>query len=516
VRALPDPQAADTTGVNETATADGQPEDRLPAVAGLNVSGTYKAHWTPIMKHTVEKIGGTSMSRFGEVMRNVIIADRRGPDLYSRIFVVSAYAGITNALLEDKKTGAPGVYAHYAAGRDLWLTRLEEVRAMMKACNRKLADLELDLDQADAFVDERLDGIRSCLEDLMRVRSYGHMRPGDYLPASRELLSAVGESHSAFNSTLILQRHGVHARFVDLALWKETELLPLDDVIRRAFVDIDLARELPIVTGYVKCDVGLMTNFDRGYSEYTFSKICVLTGAREGIIHKEYHLCTGDPVLIGADRVEVIGNTNFDIADQMSDMNMEAIHARASKEMQLQNIPLRVKNAFEPQHPGTLISRDYVSPKPKVEMICGREDVLAVEVFDPEMVGKAGYDYHLLSALAEGSISYLAKSTNANTITHYIPERASGLAACLEQIKAQFPDARTTARPVAVISILGTNLPFPAVLAQAFQALAAAGIDVLGLNQATRRVSIQLIVDRDRSDAAQLALHEQLVQRRAS
>ena len=82
------------------------------------------------MKHTVEKIGGTSMSRFGEVMRNVIIADRRGPDLYSRIFVVSAYAGITNALLEDKKTGAPGVYAHYAAGRDLCLTRLEEVRAM--------------------------------------------------------------------------------------------------------------------------------------------------------------------------------------------------------------------------------------------------------------------------------------------------------------------------------------------------------------------------------------------------
>ena len=54
------------------------------------------------MAHTVEKIGGTSMSRFGEVMNNVIVAGRSGSALYNRIFVVSAYSGITNILLEDK------------------------------------------------------------------------------------------------------------------------------------------------------------------------------------------------------------------------------------------------------------------------------------------------------------------------------------------------------------------------------------------------------------------------------
>ena len=60
--------------------------------------------------HTIEKIGGTSMSRFGEVMNNVIIGSRKGAALYNRVFVVSAYSGITNLLLEDKKTGEPGVY----------------------------------------------------------------------------------------------------------------------------------------------------------------------------------------------------------------------------------------------------------------------------------------------------------------------------------------------------------------------------------------------------------------------
>jgi aspartate kinase len=64
--------------------------------------------------HTVEKIGGTSMSRFDEVMDNILLGGRTDDALYNRIFVVSAYAGMTNLLLEHKKTGEPGVYARFA------------------------------------------------------------------------------------------------------------------------------------------------------------------------------------------------------------------------------------------------------------------------------------------------------------------------------------------------------------------------------------------------------------------
>lgn len=62
-------------------------------------------------QHTVEKIGGTSMSNYEAVRDNIIIAKRKKSDLYQRIFVVSAYGGVTNELLEHKKTGEPGVYA---------------------------------------------------------------------------------------------------------------------------------------------------------------------------------------------------------------------------------------------------------------------------------------------------------------------------------------------------------------------------------------------------------------------
>ena len=50
------------------------------------------------------------MTAFADVLDNIIIHNRQGVELYNRVFVVSAYANVTNWLLENKKTGAPGVY----------------------------------------------------------------------------------------------------------------------------------------------------------------------------------------------------------------------------------------------------------------------------------------------------------------------------------------------------------------------------------------------------------------------
>ena len=463
-------------------------------------------------KHTVEKIGGTSMTSFGKVMNNVIIGKRTGADLYNRILVVSAYGGITNFLLEHKKSGEPGVYANFAESDPKWEASLERVRTTMHRINREFDKIGLPQAEAAAFVDERIDGIKSCLRDLIRMRSYGHLHPKDYLPASREFLSAVGEAHSAFNSTLILQANGVNAKFVDLTGWKESETHPMDEAIRRAFATADYANELLVATGYTKCSEGLVSRYDRGYSEITFSKIAVVTNAREGIIHKEYHLCTGDPVLFGADKVKVIGNTNFDIADQLADLGMEAIHSKASKEMEGMNIPIRVKNAFEPEHPGTLISRDYVSPEPKVDMICGRDDIIAIEVYDSEMVGQHGYDYRLLSHFNKHAISYIAKNTNANTITHYVKEKNKNIPLVVEEIKQQFPGAQVTVKEVAIVSVIGSNMAIPGFLSRAAKALAESKINILALDQCMRQVNMQFIIDRDNFDTAQKALHKELVE----
>ena len=463
--------------------------------------------------HTVEKIGGTSMTRFGELLDNIFIGSRKADELYNRIFVVSAYGGVTNWLLEDKKTGEPGIYGSFAAGKnEEWQEKLETTRAKLIELNRSFEKLGLDQNKADEFVNERMDGVKNCLLHLMQLRSFGHFKPAAYLPAAREILSSVGEAHSAYNSALILQKFNINAIFVDLSGWKDDYTCSMEENISRQLSGLDFAKCMPIVTGYAKCAEGVMAQFDRGYSEITFSKLAVVTAAREGIIHKEFHLSTGDPKLIGIDKVRTIGHTNFDIADQLSDMAMEAIHPKASKEMERNGIPIRIDNAFDPGHPGTLISQDFVSPDPKVDMICGRRDIVAIEVFDTEMVGTSGYDHRLLDSFAKYNVSYIAKNTNANTITQYVSEKSKNLQPCLEDLRKNFPGAKISTREVAIIAVIGSNMKIPGFLSRAAKALAEANINVLALDQCMRQVNMQFIIDRADFESAQKALHRELVE----
>lgn len=452
------------------------------------------------------------MSQFELMLENVILGSRADAELYDRIFVVSAYGGVTDMLLEHKKSGEPGIYRLFADNDPEWQNALERVRAHLQTINAGLEDLGLSVETADSFVDERVDGLHDCLVDLRRLSSYGHFELDQQLPAVREMLSALGEAHSAHNSALILQSRQVNARFVDLTGWMEEENLPFDDKIAASFADVDMASELPIATGYTKCREGIMTTFDRGYSEITFSKIAVVTDACEGVIHKEYHLSSGDPAIIGEDRVKPICFTNYDVADQLADLRMEAIHPKAAKGMEYKDIPIRVKNAFDPEHPGTLISKDYRSEDPRVEIITGRNDMVAVEVWDPDMVGESGYDYRLLSCLKDFGISYVAKNTNANTITHYIPTGAPGLEQCIEAIRAGFPSAGVGVSRVALVCAIGSNMKVPGFLSKAADALAQAEINILAMDQCMRQVNMQFVVGPDDFDAAVKALHAGLVE----
>ena len=58
------------------------------------------------------------MTKFKDVLNNILIGERSDFELYNRVFVVSAYGGVTNMLLEHKKTGEPGVYEHFINNED--------------------------------------------------------------------------------------------------------------------------------------------------------------------------------------------------------------------------------------------------------------------------------------------------------------------------------------------------------------------------------------------------------------
>ncbi|WP_120997368.1 aspartate kinase [Stutzerimonas urumqiensis] len=464
--------------------------------------------------HTVEKIGGTSMSRFQEVLDNLLIGERQGPELYQRVFVVSAYSGMTNLLLEHKKTGEPGVYQRFAdaSNEEAWLDALEQVRAQMLAKNTELFDSAFERQQANHFVNQRLDDASDCMRSLQRVCAYGHFQLGEHLMKVREMLASLGEAHSAFNTVLALKHRGVNARLVDLTGWHMDAPLPFEQMISHSFEDVDLSRELAVATGYTHCTEGLMNTFDRGYSEITFAQIAAATGAREAIIHKEFHLSSADPNLVGADKVVTIGRTNYDVADQLSNLGMEAIHPKAAKNLRRAGIELRIKNAFEPDHAGTLISQDYKSEKPCVEIIAGRKDVFGIEVFDQEMLGDVGYDIEITKLLKQLKLYVVNKDSDANSITYYASGSRKLINRAAKLIEERYPAAEVTVHNVAIVSAIGSDLKVKGILHKTVAALASAGISIQAIHQSIRQVEMQCVVNEEDYAAAVAALHRGLIE----
>ncbi|MGY6534937.1 MAG: aspartate kinase [Pararhodobacter sp.] len=464
------------------------------------------------MTHTVEKIGGTCMSRAPELVDTLFIGGRPRNEMHGRIFVVSAFAGITNQLLEHKKTGEPGVFAQFAnddAGTG-WLKGLDRTARAMCDLNATILDDAGDRERADAFVRDRIEGARACLMDLHRLGSYGHFRIGQQMQSVRELLSGMGEAHSAFVLTLLLQRRGANARFVDLSGWRDEADPTLDARLEQAMAGVDPARELPIVTGYAHCAEGLMREYDRGYSEVVFARLAAMIGAREAIIHKEFHLSSADPKIVGVENTVKIGRTSHDVADQLSNMGMEAIHPNAARVLRQADVPLRVKHAFEPDDPGTLIGPEGGTPG-RVEMVTGTP-VHALIVHEPDMVGVKGYDACILQALTRHDLRIVSKQSNANTITHYLDGSLKAMRRAERDILATFPAAQIEVRPLAMVSVIGSDLADMAVLMRGLMALKDGGLRPLAAQQGVRRVDVQFVLERKAMDDAIRLLHRQLVE----
>ena len=455
---------------------------------------------------TVEKIGGTSMSKFGDCLNNIIKNNRTEANMYNRIFVVSAYNNVTNWLLEHKKTGEAGIYAKFLHNED-YETALDDLNNKLLEINLTFASIGLNIDEAAQFIKYRIEQAKIYLSSMYKVLASGYVEKTNLYLAAREILASLGEAHSAWNSVNILNNNHINATFIDLCGFNDNEPLTIDERIHKAFQGIDFSKTLCIATGYTKGTEGIMRAFDRGYSEVTFSKIAVDVHAEEAVIHKEFHLSSADPNIVGIEKSIPVGRTNFIIADQLADVGMEAIHPKAAKPLELAGVKIRIKNTFEPNHPGTLISKNYVSPEPKIEIVSGTDKVLAFEVHDPLMVGEVGYDLKIMEIMESHHVSYILKSTNANSITMVVWDNPH-VHALLDELKSQV--YQLTVKPVAIVCAMGTNIAHPGFLYRSAKALSDRNINIECFGQSLKQVNMQFVIRREQYREAVIALNDEL------
>jgi len=193
----------------------------------------------------------------------------------------------------------------------------------------------------------------------------------------------------------------------------------------------------------------------------------------------------------------------------LSNMGMEAIHPKAAKTLRQADVALRVTNAFEPHDPGTLID-DQPAEEPGVEIVTGLE-AHALELFEQDMVGVKGYDAKILELLTRHGIRIVSKTSNANTITHYVDAPLRELRKVETDLNKVYPSAELTIQPLAIAAVIGRDLSGLNVLGEGLKALAQSGVEVLAAHQTTRSVDVQFVVPRESLAASIGALHGALL-----
>jgi len=164
-------------------------------------------------------------------------------------------------------------------------------------------------------------------------------------------------------------------------------------------------------------------------------------------------------------------------------------------------------NAFDPSHSGTIMTKNYICPQSKTEVITGSNIVTSMEIHDTHMVGEVGFDIKIMEVLQNHNVSYINKVTNANTIGIIIYEKecTPGL---IKDMQKRFE--LVTTQNVAIVCAIGSNIAKPGILSCATGALAEANINILTVSQTSRQTNMQFTINREHFVLAQRALHKAL------
>jgi len=442
---------------------------------------------------TVYKFGGTSLAD-AERLRHVAGLVRSGPR--HLVVVVSAGAGVTDALAEAAATGEAVVAAEILRGleeRHLGAARaLGGDVSLEAAVSRRLASTLRELDAPASAA--RTDAVLSTGEDLSALL----------------LAAAIGAGGAAQPARA--------ARTVDARTVVRTDArfgagIPQAQTIRT------LAREhlapvtrqgtVAVVQGFVGATAdGRTTTLGRGGSDFTAA---LLGGAMDApLVHiwtDVDGVLSGDPGIVAHPRL--LEEAGFEETVELAWSGARVLHPVAAKWAVSQGVPLRIRNTFRPEHPGTLVRNDRreasqddgglaaVTAKPGVALIAVRSRPWAMPYgFLARVFGVLGR--HRL----EVDLVATSHSSTAFTI-----DASQELGAVVEELET-FAEVRTRTG-LTTVTVVGRGLlARPRENARVFRTLE--DIPIHLISQASD-VSVSLVVDEEHGQAAVGRLHQALL-----
>ena len=440
----------------------------------------------------VMKFGGTSVGSVKSILslKKIVETEARTQPV---VVVVSALDGITDKLIATSRMAKQGD-EHYREEFDAMVTRHHQMIEAIIQDEKKRIDLFNNIDQLFEQLKSIYFGV-FLIHDLSKKTEDAIVSYGERL--SSHIVAAMVKNGVRMNSRDFIRtqkKQGKHVIDADLT----TEL------VKENFKDLN-DKTIYVVPGFIARDRDSheTTNLGRGGSDYTASIIAAVLNAEVLEIWTDVDgFMTADPKVIKT--AYTINELSYIEAMELCNFGAKVIYPPTIYPVCVKNIPIRVKNTFNPEHPGTLIKAKIDNDQKPIKGISSIKGTTLITVTGLSMVGVIGVNRRIFTTLANKGISVFMVSQASSENSTSIGVRDEDAAAAAEALNTEFAKEIETGAMfpmqvesgLATIAIVGENMKqTPGIAGKLFGTLGRSGISVIACAQGASETNISFVVD---------------------
>ncbi|MDR2193440.1 MAG: bifunctional aspartate kinase/homoserine dehydrogenase I [Treponema sp.] len=458
----------------------------------------------------VIKFGGTSVGTHGSVRNIIAILKDKEHAGTTRVAVVSALSGVTDALIDIARKACARNEEYTDCVEALCKRHYDLIAAFLSG--KQLTDALLTIDKLWAELGTILEGVSAL---------------GELSPRTLDMVMGFGERLAASLLAEVFTAHGIRAAYLDART-----LVKTDDQFGRARV---LEKEtyaairnhigntsvcsdvVHIATGFTGSTMsGVATTLGRGGSDLTAAVFAAALEAETVEIWTDVDgILTADPRLVhDAFRIEEI---SYAEAMELSHFGAKVIYPPTMRPALIKGIPIHIRNTFNPDTPGTWIKNNAKAGSYPIRGISSLNKAALVRVQGAGMVGVTGFSARLFTALARRKVNIILitqSSSEYSICLAVLPQDSDDAEAAIrdefaKELERDIIETVETTRDLAVIAVVGAQMRKTSGCAgKFFHALGRNGINVIAIAQGSSELNISAVIPARDEAKAMNAVHE--------
>jgi aspartate kinase len=456
------------------------------------------------------KFGGTSVGNATAIAALADITHEQLAAWDRAVVVVSAMSGVTDMLIQG---------AHTAASGDA-----ESYKSIAARLREKHAAALIELVSAPEEAAATRAPIERLIDEFELLCHSVHVL-GEASPRALDAISGLGERMSARLVAAAIRARGTPAEAVDATEFLVTtahfgSAVPLQpqtrDRAQQRLAPLLARGVVPVVTGFIGAtESGASTTLGRGGSDYSGAIVGAALDADEVAIYTDVDgVMTTDPRLTPDARV--IPVISYAEMGELAYFGAKVLHPRTIRPVVERQIPLRIRNTFNPTHAGTLVVDESQPNGRAIKAVTSIKGMSMITVEGRGMIGVPGVAARTFGAVASvgANVLMISQASSEQSICFVVPAASSAsVARSLEEALANELARRDVDRiaardSVVIVTAVGAGMrETPGVASQVFGALAEQKINVIAIAQGSSECSISVVIAGADADAAVRAIH---------